>query len=130
MINGLSTEMEENWLPSTRYVGAISTAAAKFRIAEARHILATTDEDMSSAERDMEVRLSELKRIEAEYEPLATSAAERSGLQQYRSHLADYMHINKDVLALSRKTRTRKRPPPSVERHARLSKWSRQILSA
>ena len=103
VINGLSTEMEENWLPSTRYVGAISTAAAKFRIAEARHILATTDEDMSSAERDMEVRLSELKRIEAEYEPLATSAAERSGLQQYRSHLADYMRINKDVLALSRK---------------------------
>src|SRR6476661_2671255 len=83
VVNGLSTEMEANWLPSTRYVGAISTVAAKFRIAEARHILATTDEDMSGAERDMEARQSELKQFEAKYEPLATSAAERSVLQQY-----------------------------------------------
>jgi methyl-accepting chemotaxis protein len=56
VINGLNTEMEENWLPSTRLLGAISTGAARFRIAEARHILATTDEDMSGAEHDMEVR--------------------------------------------------------------------------
>src|SRR4051812_40171568 len=62
VVNGLSTEMEDNWLPSTRDVGAISTLAARFRIAEARHILSTTDEDMSGAERDMEVRLSELRR--------------------------------------------------------------------
>jgi methyl-accepting chemotaxis protein len=102
IINGLSTEMEENWLPSTRYVGAISTAAAKFRIAEARHILATTDEDMSSAERDMQVRLSELKRVEAEYEPLATSAMEQSALRQYHSHWEDYLRINKNAVALSR----------------------------
>ena len=25
VVNDLSTEMEENWLPSTRYVGAINT---------------------------------------------------------------------------------------------------------
>jgi Four helix bundle sensory module for signal transduction len=77
VVNGLSTEMEVNWLPSTRHVGAISAEAARFRIAEARHILSVTDEDMNGAERDMEERLSKLKRIEAEYEPLATSDAER-----------------------------------------------------
>jgi hemerythrin-like metal-binding protein len=104
VVNGVSTEMEVNWLPSTRYVGAISTAAAQFRIAEARHILATTDEDMSGAEREMEARQSELKQFEAKYEPIATSAAERSLLQQYQSHWADYLRINKDVLALSRRS--------------------------
>jgi methyl-accepting chemotaxis protein len=103
VVNGLSTEMEVNWLPSTRHVGAISAEAARFRIAEARHILSVTDEDMNGAERDMEERLSKLKRIEEEYEPLATSDAGRSGLQLYRSHWADYLRINKDVLALSRK---------------------------
>jgi methyl-accepting chemotaxis protein len=103
VVNGLSAEMEESWLPSTRYVGAINTTAAKFRIAEARHILATTDEDMSGAERDMEKRLSELKQIEAKYEPLATTAAERTGLQQYHTDWAEYLRLNKNVLALSRK---------------------------
>jgi methyl-accepting chemotaxis protein len=102
VINSLSTEMEVNWLPSTRYVGAISTAASNFRIAEVRHILSTTDEDLSGAERDMEIRSATLKRIEMEYEPLATSAKEQSVLQQFRSHWADYLHINKDILALSR----------------------------
>ena len=108
IINGLSTEMEENWLPSMQYVGAISTAAAKFRIAEARHILATTDEDMSSAERDMEVRLSRLKQLEEKYEPLATSAMERSGLQQYRSHWADYLRLTRMSWRSRVSTRTRK----------------------
>ena len=103
VINGLSTEMEENWLPSTRYIGAINTAATRFRVAEARHILSTTDDDMNGAEHDMDVRLFELKRIEAQYEPIATSATEQSGLQQYRSHWADYLRLNKDVVALSSK---------------------------
>src|SRR5689334_17182518 len=84
LINGLSTEMEENWLPSTRLVGAMNTGAARFRVAEARHILANTDEDMSSAEHDMDVRLMELKRIEAQYEPLATTTIEQNTLQEYR----------------------------------------------
>ena len=60
--------MEENWLPSTRYVGAMNITAARFRISEARHILATTDEDMERAERDMNKWLSELMQIEAKYD--------------------------------------------------------------
>ena len=86
VVNDLSTEMEVNWLPSTRYVGAIGAVVAKFRIAEARHILSVADVDLNGAERDMEQRLSELKQIEEKYEPLATSAIEQSLLQQYRSH--------------------------------------------
>ncbi len=126
IVNGLSTEMEVNWLPSTRYVGAISAEAAKFRIAEARHILSVTDEDMNGVERDMEERLSELKRIEAEYEPLATSEAVCSSIAP----------IGRTTCASTRmfwrcraRTRPRKRPLPSVTRRARLSNWSRRILS-
>jgi methyl-accepting chemotaxis protein len=106
VVNGVNTEMKENQLPSTRYVGAMNITAARFRISEARHILAMTNQDMDAAEGDMNKWLSELTQIEAKYAPLAKNAADQAGLQQYRTHWAEYLSLNKKVLDLSRTSQT------------------------
>jgi methyl-accepting chemotaxis protein len=106
VVNDLNTVMEETLLPSTRHVGAMNITAARFRISEARHILAMTRQDMDAAESDMDKRLAELNRIETEYEPLAKRAADKAGFQQYRTHWAEYLQLNKKVLDLSRTSQT------------------------
>src|SRR3954470_13386447 len=79
VVNDLTTVMEETLLPSTRHVGAMNTVAAKFRIAEARHILAMTRQDMAAAESDRDKHLPELTRIETECDPVAKRPADKAG---------------------------------------------------
>ena len=104
-VKSISTEMEENWLPSTRLTGSINTAAGDFRIAEGTHILSTTDDEMTKAEREM-ARISEqIRDLETKYEPLIFTPDERATYQEYKRNWADYLAANKEVVALSRQNR-------------------------
>jgi len=104
-VNIVSTEMEENWLPSTRLTGAINTATGDFRIAEGTHILSTTDDEMSKAEAEMARVTEQIRDLEAKYERLISSPDERATYQEYKRAWADYMAANKELTTLSRQNR-------------------------
>lgn len=104
-VNDLSTDLDANWLPSTRWTGGIQYATARFRIAESRHILSTDDSEMTAVERELEQRATALKDVEAKYEPLISSPQERAAYQEYKHAWADYTMINKDIVALSRQNK-------------------------
>ncbi|HEY0834887.1 MAG TPA: methyl-accepting chemotaxis protein [Azospirillum sp.] len=104
VIDHLTDEMEENWLASTRWLGAINGAAGKFRVAEARHILATTPAEMDVIERDLDARGTLVRDAVERFEPLATTEAEKRGLNEFRAGWTEYLSHTKELLALSRKS--------------------------
>ncbi|HYF84893.1 methyl-accepting chemotaxis protein [Azospirillum sp.] len=104
-VNDLSTEMEDNWLPSTQWSGALNTATGDFRISEGIHILSSSNEEMAEAEREMDRLAAAIQALEAKYERLISSPQERVVYQEYKQAWADYLASNKEILKLSRAMR-------------------------
>jgi len=102
-MSGVVHEMTDNWLPSVRLTSTLDSAAAKFRIAEGAHILSTDEEGMRRRERDMD-QLSELiSKTRAEYEPLISSAEERTTYDKFVKAWDDFLKTHAELLALSQK---------------------------
>jgi len=106
VINAYTDEMEQNWLASTRWLGVASGAIGKFRIAEARHILATEKTEMDTIERELDARGKLAQDAIAAFEPLATTSAEQQGLRDFRAAWNEYLGYTKQVVALSRQLRS------------------------
>ncbi|WP_029007294.1 methyl-accepting chemotaxis protein [Azospirillum halopraeferens] len=100
-IHGLSTELEESWLPSTRWTGVIDTTTSDYRVTEARHILAQTPQELAEADGLMNRYLSKLRETEAVYEPLIASPEERTRYQDYKRRWEAYMATSRELVALS-----------------------------
>jgi methyl-accepting chemotaxis protein len=77
VVYGEAEEMSGNWLPSVRLTSAMNTNTSDYRIAEYGHILSQTEQAMTKYEKIMETISNELKKNQAEYEPLISSAEER-----------------------------------------------------
>jgi methyl-accepting chemotaxis protein len=105
-VNQTSTDMAENWMPSIDALGRLNTAAGDFRIAEAVHILQTTDEGMADEEKAMNAVLAEMDRLRKLYEPLISSDAERAKYQQFVQLWDQYIAVHKDVLTFSKANKT------------------------
>ncbi|WP_207461405.1 methyl-accepting chemotaxis protein [Azospirillum sp. SYSU D00513] len=103
VVNALSTEMDENWLPSTRLTGALNTATSDFRIAEGIHILSLDEAGMSKAESEMAAIIKSMEAMDRDYEKLISLDEERRLYQDYKRQWAEYMGLNKQVVAHSRK---------------------------
>jgi len=103
VIGRLTDDMERNWLAGTRWLGAVNSSISDYRIAEARHIIADDEAAMDLAENDIRKYARSLEEALANYDPLATTAAERDGLKLFRAAWADYQANNKVLVELSRK---------------------------
>ena len=106
VINNQAREMSENRLPSVRYTSIISTNASDFRIAEYAHILSQTAQTMSRLEQDMETKLNNMKKNQAAYEPLISSAEERQMYEEFKRLWVLYLQEHQKLLAVSRQNKT------------------------
>lgn len=102
-INDQSTEIEKNWLPSVLLSNAMNTATSDLRIAEALHVLSTEDEEMTRREGDIQTLLQQIADWRTEYEPLISSAEEKSKYQEFSKKYEQYIAASKEALTLSRK---------------------------
>jgi methyl-accepting chemotaxis protein len=55
-VNEAATAVATNWLPSIQVLGRVKMAMARIRSFEQQHILATTPEDMQTAEKMLQSR--------------------------------------------------------------------------
>ena len=104
-VNGTSTELETNWLPSTRAAGEMNTDTSDFRAAELQHVLSVDDAERSRYETELSELGAAIDKHVAGYAKLVASAEEQQAFDRFKSAWSDYLAENKKVLALSRANR-------------------------
>src|SRR5262249_2584335 len=113
-VNASAVDLADNWLAKIKAVKQINVTVARLRINQARHMVATSDDEMTAIERDREARIKELAAERKAYEPLMTTEEERRTFAHFadtwekfqKIHLALYSasraHRNDEVAALFR----------------------------
>jgi Methyl-accepting chemotaxis protein len=104
-VNHVSTEMAANWMPSIDSIGRINNAVSDFRIAEAMHILQTSEVGMADEEKSQKAAVASINAMRATYEKLISSDEERSIYNAFSSLWDQYMVVHKEILTLSRANR-------------------------
>ncbi|MBY0489873.1 MAG: MCP four helix bundle domain-containing protein [Gemmatimonadaceae bacterium] len=89
-VNDQSTIIADNWLPSVEKTSAMNTATSDIRIAQFLHVVSTTDEAMSGAEKDIATLTKSLDSIGTEYAPLISSDAERALYDRFTARWKEY----------------------------------------
>lgn len=102
VINDKSTEIAENWMPSTIAINAINTATSDYRVAEGLHILSTDASSMDHYEKDMARLTGEISEWCAKYKPLISSEEERALYQSFTRKYDQYLEASQQTIAASR----------------------------
>jgi methyl-accepting chemotaxis protein len=102
MVNQTSTEMEENWLPSTRFAGEINTDMATFRVKELQHILSTEEAEFVKYEKDLKDVLAHFEKSRDEYAKRISSPEERALYDDFKKNWELYLAQHTQVISLSR----------------------------
>jgi methyl-accepting chemotaxis protein len=78
LINAMSTEIAESWLPSVRLMGEVNSEMKEYRIQLAIHILNTDPAEMANIETKLEAIRTAIKGKFKEYEKFISSDEERA----------------------------------------------------
>ncbi|MCK1338663.1 MCP four helix bundle domain-containing protein [Bradyrhizobium sp. 38] len=102
-INSHTVEIAESWLPGVRALGSLRADINELRVALRLHLMQDTIEGKDAAEKrlaSLQARIDQTRKV---YEPLITTAEERSLYGQWAKAWAEYLIGVQDVMALSRK---------------------------
>jgi methyl-accepting chemotaxis protein len=102
-INSHTVEIAESWLPSVRALGSLRADINELRVALRLHLMQDTVEGKDAAEKRLASLRARIDQTRKVYEPLITSAEERSLYGQWSTAWAEYLNGVQDVMALSRK---------------------------
>jgi len=103
-INSHTVEIAESWLPSVRALGSIRADVNELRVALRLHLMQDTAEGKEAAEKRLASLRERIEQTRKTYEPLITSAEERSIYGQWTAAWGEYLNGVQDVMALSRKS--------------------------
>jgi methyl-accepting chemotaxis protein len=101
-VNAMSTEMADNWMPSIRYIEAVNSDTAVYRLKELQHIMSDNDADRNKYELAMTNEMAELTKHRDAYAKLISSPEEKALFQDYSARFVTYMAVHDKVLPLSR----------------------------
>jgi methyl-accepting chemotaxis protein len=102
-INSHTVEIAESWLPSVRALGSLRADINELRVALRLHLMQDTAEGKDAAEKRLASLRARIDQTRKVYEPLITTAEERSLYGQWSTAWAEYLNGVQDVMALSRK---------------------------
>ncbi|MGY3545028.1 methyl-accepting chemotaxis protein [Bradyrhizobium sp. USDA 4472] len=103
-INSHTVEIAESWLPSVRALGSIRADVNELRVALRLHLMQDTAEGKQAAEKRLASLRERIEQTRKTYEPLITSAEERSIYGQWTAAWGEYLNGVQEVMALSRKS--------------------------
>jgi methyl-accepting chemotaxis protein len=101
--NAAADEIQTNWLPSVRWIGALKSATSDFAGSVSIHMLNTDNAAMASIESDIKSKLAAAEQARASYEPLISSSEERRLYDDFARHWTGYQRQVETVLEHSRK---------------------------
>ncbi|KIL99531.1 hypothetical protein CCC_04047 [Paramagnetospirillum magnetotacticum MS-1] len=102
-VNQLSTDMDENWLPSVDASRELDGLLAKQRATVFRHILTTDDAQMAEVEKILAAQHSEFVKVRDRYAKLISSPEEKANFDAWVKVMGDYDAMTARTLDLSRK---------------------------
>jgi len=100
-VNDSVVDLATNWLPSIDVIREMNTIIAKYRLAEARHVMSADNDGRRSVETEMDQFAGELAAARKRYEPLIASNEERRTYEEFVSHWDAYQKLHADLLKLS-----------------------------
>ncbi|GAB3538492.1 methyl-accepting chemotaxis protein [Noviherbaspirillum agri] len=101
-VNQTSTDMEVNWLPSTRLAGEITAGISGYRRNELQHILSTEEAEMAGYEKLLADGIAQIDKSRSAYEKLISSPEDRRLHDAFVKSWDEYLAESKKVVALSR----------------------------
>jgi len=102
-INSSTVDITTNWLPSIRVLGELRAATITYRAIVRSHLLAA-DEAGKQLQEDLLAKwINNTDKARKAYEPLITTAEERTLYDEFSASWAEYLAGVREVLALSRK---------------------------
>ena len=101
-VNASAVDLGDNWLSAIKAVKQINVLVARLRINQARHMVATTDEEMTAIEHDREARIKELAAERKVYEPLMTTEEERRTFAHFADTWEKSQKIHLAMIAATR----------------------------
>ena len=101
-VNDKSTEITDNWLPSTKLIGGMDTNTSDFRIAQFQHVLASDDAAMNGFEKEMAEVTATFEKNRSAYVKLINSNEERKLYEAFDSEWKKYLSFQPELIKLSR----------------------------
>ena len=98
-----AAEIQTNWLPSVRWIGALKSATNQYAGAIPIHILNTDDNAMAAIEKGFEGVLAQAETARGNFEPLISSSEERKLYEEFARIWMGYLREAQTVLGHSRK---------------------------
>lgn len=106
-INDAGDVIATNALPSVAIAQELDTLVSKHRIAEYKHILTLTKDEMASVESDMTNLKKQIEDLFTQYEPLILSEEDQTLIDNAKESWNNYIKENEKVIALSRENKTK-----------------------
>ncbi len=100
-INGKSTDIAQNWLPSVDVVNRLNTATSDLRVAELQHLTLSDAAGMQVWSAKVNEAVADIAQLRTRYEGLISSPEEKSLYDQFSSQLGQYMQQHDRGFALS-----------------------------
>lgn len=102
-VNQLNTELDANWLPSTRVLGQIKADAVTYRLTEMEHVLSLQEHDMMIYETKMDSLRQLLTSEKQKYEKLISSLEEQKLYEVFITDWKQYEDVSNQSISLSKK---------------------------
>ena len=105
-VNEAATAVATNWLPSIQVLGRVKMAMARIRSFEQQHILATTPEDMQTAEKNAAKQIEDLLSLQKKYESLISEEEEKKIYSEVAKSITVFLAEHAKIIEYS-STRTK-----------------------
>jgi len=102
-VDKAKTEIEQNWLPSTRVLGAIKTITTAYRLSEMEHVLSLQEDDMHYYENSLDSLHKKLGEYNDKAVGLISSKDENELYQKFRRDWDKYYTVSQKSITLSKK---------------------------
>jgi len=101
-VNGASTEMATNWLPTIRTLSTIELTVSHIRSFELQHILAKDPKEYDEIENSAKQQVENLKKQQALYVTQITEPEEKALYPEVEKQIASFLTEHDKILAISR----------------------------
>ena len=101
-VNGRTHDITQRWLPSVQAALEMRSDLRDFRISELQFLLSANDQERDRYEDNMKQALQRMRKAADRYRPLIAVAAERDVFASVEATFAQYLDVNRRVLALAR----------------------------
>ncbi|SFN17919.1 methyl-accepting chemotaxis protein [Variovorax sp. OV329] len=104
-VNDLSTDIADNWMPSTRSLLEMKASMARFRQQEVQFVGALTEDDFTYYEKGMAEGWERWMKFRSAYEKLVSSPEEKSIFAEYLKNMDAYAQEHKKIVVATRAQR-------------------------